>query len=66
MFKKVKRHNGIREIYLGKKKIFSYVNNARFAEFVENRFNRAENLAFAKQDFNIVYDLVGGGEKRPC
>lgn len=61
MFKKVKRDNGIREIYLGKKKIFSYVNNTRFADFVETQFNQA----FAKQDFNIVYDLLGGG-KRHC
>ena len=57
MFKKVKRDNGIREIYLGKKKIFSYVNNTRFADFVEAQFNQA----FAKQDFNIAYDLLGGG-----
>ena len=38
MFKKVKHHNGIREFFFGKKKIFQYVNSAKFAEFVESRF----------------------------
>ena len=37
MFKKVKKDNGIREFYLGKKKIFQYVNSARFADFVERK-----------------------------
>lgn len=60
MFKKVKQDNGIREIYLGKKKIFSYVNNIRFADFVEAQFNQK----FAKQGFNIIYDLWGG--ERTC
>lgn len=55
MFKKVKRDNGIREIYLGKKKIFSYVNNTRFAEFVETKFNQA------KHDIDIIYDISMGG-----
>lgn len=53
MFKKVKRHNGIREIYLGKKKIFSYVNSIKFAEFVEANATR--------KNLDIVYDILGGG-----
>ena len=56
MFKKVKKDNGIREFYLGKKKIFRYVNTAKFAEFVESRFSQA----FSKADFNLIYDIGGG------
>lgn len=57
MIKKVKRDNGIREIYLGKKKIFSYVNNTRFAEFMENQLKQA----FVKHDIDIIYDISRGG-----
>ncbi len=59
MFKKVKRHNGIREIYLGKKKIFNYINNASFAEFVEAKFSQAEH------DIDIIATYIWG-KKRPC
>lgn len=57
MFKKVKRYNGIREIYLGKIKLFKYVNSVKFAEFVEAKFNQA----FAKHDIDIIYDISMGG-----
>ncbi len=59
MFKKVRKSNGVREFYLGKIKLFQYVNSAKFAEFVEAKFNQA----FAKHDIDIIYDIsMGGGE----
>lgn len=61
MFKKVRKSNGVREFYLGKVKLFQYVNSAKFAEFVEAKFNQA----FSKQDFDIVYDISMGGGNRP-
>lgn len=52
MFKKVKKDNGTREFYIGKTKIFQYVNSARFADFIDRKFN-------------IIYDInmSGGGGK---
>lgn len=55
MFKKVRKSNGIREFYLGKIKLFQYVNSAKFASFVETKFNQA------KHDIDIIYDISMGG-----
>lgn len=34
MFKKIKYANGKREIYLGKLRIFKYINQAKFLEYL--------------------------------
>lgn len=64
MFKKVRKSNGVREFYLGKIKLFQYVNSAKFAEFVETKLKRMENEAFAKHDIDILYDISMGGGNR--
>lgn len=55
MFKKVRKSNGVREFYLGKIKLFQYVNSAKFASFVEAKFDAT------KQNLDIVYDIFRGG-----
>ena len=54
MFKRVKKHNGVREIYLGRRKIFYYVNIVKFAEFVETQLN-------ANLELSITRNWGGGG-----
>lgn len=70
MFRKVKYDNGKREIYFGKKKIFQYLRQSQFADFVENKFNNIAHsltLTLPLKTANIVYDAnkmsvnMGGG-----
>lgn len=69
MFRKVKYNNGKREIYFGKKKIFQYLRQSQFADFVERKFNNiAHSLSLPLETAKIVYDANkmsvngGGGE----
>ena len=74
MFKKVKHSNGKREIYFGKKKIFQYLRQSQFADFVQSKLNNIADflpyrlsLETAKRvyDTNKLY-MDGGGGKLLC
>ena len=75
MFRKVKHSNGKREIYFGKKKIFQYLRQSQFADFVESKINNivhslSHTLALEKA--KVAYDANkfnvngGGGGKLFC
>ena len=62
MFKKIKYDSGKREIYFGKKKIFQYINQNKFVEFVEKLSNNLIHTYSSTLDVNkISYDLRNGG-----
>lgn len=62
MFKKIKYDSGKREIYFGKKKIFQYVNQNKFVEFVEKLTNNLTHTYSSTLNTNkIIDDLKNGG-----
>ena len=73
MFRKIKHNNGKREIYFGKKKIFQYLRQSQFADFVESKLNNnlVDSLShtLALETAKVAYDankfnVNGGGGGR--
>lgn len=61
-FKKIRYESGKREIYFGKKKIFSYVNQTKLADFLERTIKENINSHFyALHDVNRLNASRGGG-----
>lgn len=61
-FKKIRYESGKREIYFGKKKIFSYVNQTKLADFLEHISKTSGNSHFyALHDVNRLNANRGGG-----
>lgn len=63
MFKKVKYSDGRREFYLFGKKIFQYVNQSRFADFMKNRLDGVAYSLSSIFDTNKMVNnqKMGGG-----
>lgn len=68
MFKKVKYSDGRREFYLFGKKIFQYVNQSRFADFMKNRLDGVAYSLSSIFDTNKMVNnqKMGGGGKLLC